>query len=69
MTLEVLYFDGCPSHDRLLPVLHEFSSGRRFISVGRLLLRLWLLLWFFKFWLGLIKSCDARIDFQVRRLK
>ena len=26
MTLEVLYFDGCPSHDRLLPVLHELAA-------------------------------------------
>jgi hypothetical protein len=26
--LEVLYFDGCPSHDRLLPALREFAVGR-----------------------------------------
>ncbi len=26
MTLEVLYFDGCPSHDRLLPVLRELAA-------------------------------------------
>lgn len=25
MTLEVLYFDGCPSHQRLLPTLHELA--------------------------------------------
>ena len=24
--LEVLYFDGCPSHDRLLPVLRELAA-------------------------------------------
>ncbi len=24
--LEVLYFDGCPSHGRLLPVLHELAA-------------------------------------------
>lgn len=26
MTLEVLYFDGCPGHDRLLPVLRELAA-------------------------------------------
>ncbi|HET8536996.1 MAG TPA: hypothetical protein VFL73_07425 [Solirubrobacteraceae bacterium] len=26
MTLEVLYFDGCPSHDRLLPILRELAA-------------------------------------------
>ena len=26
MTLEVLYFDGCPSHERLLPVLRELAA-------------------------------------------
>ncbi len=26
MALEVLYFEGCPSHDRLLPVLHELAA-------------------------------------------
>ena len=25
MKLEVLYFDGCPSHDRLLPSLRELA--------------------------------------------
>ena len=28
MTLEVLYFDGCPSHERLLPVLRELAAER-----------------------------------------
>lgn len=27
MKLEVLYFDGCPSHDRLLPALRELAVG------------------------------------------
>ena len=26
MTLEVLYFDGCPSHERLLPVLRALAT-------------------------------------------
>ena len=26
MTLEVLYFDGCPSHERLLPVLRALAA-------------------------------------------
>ena len=26
MTLEVLYFDGCPSHERLLPVVRALAS-------------------------------------------
>lgn len=26
MTLEVLYFDGCPSHERLLPVARELAA-------------------------------------------
>ncbi len=26
MTLEVLYFDGCPSHERLLPVLRALAG-------------------------------------------
>lgn len=26
MTLEVLYSDGCPSHERLLPVLRELAA-------------------------------------------
>lgn len=26
MTLEVLYFDGCPSHERLLPGLGELAA-------------------------------------------
>lgn len=26
MRLEVLYFDGCPSHDRLLPSLRELAA-------------------------------------------
>jgi hypothetical protein len=26
VTLEVLYFDGCPSHHRLLPVLRELAA-------------------------------------------
>jgi hypothetical protein len=25
--IEVLYFDGCPSHDRLLPSLRELAAG------------------------------------------
>jgi hypothetical protein len=25
--LEVLYFDGCPSHDRLLPALHGLAEA------------------------------------------
>lgn len=25
MTLEVLYFDGCPSHERLRPMLRELA--------------------------------------------
>jgi hypothetical protein len=28
VTLEVLYFDGCPSHERLLPVLRELAAER-----------------------------------------
>ena len=26
MTLEVLYFDGCPGHERLLPVLRALAG-------------------------------------------
>jgi len=26
VTLEVLYFDGCPSHQRLLPVVRELAA-------------------------------------------
>lgn len=26
MTLEVLYFDGCPSHERLLPVVRALAA-------------------------------------------
>lgn len=26
MTLEVLYFDGCPSHERLLPSLRKLAA-------------------------------------------
>jgi len=26
VTLEVLYFDGCPSHERLLPVVRALAS-------------------------------------------
>jgi len=26
VTLEVLYFDGCPGHERLLPVLRELAA-------------------------------------------
>ena len=26
MTLEVLYFDGCPSHERLMPVLRALAA-------------------------------------------
>jgi hypothetical protein len=25
--LEILYFDGCPSHERLLPLLHELATS------------------------------------------
>jgi hypothetical protein len=25
--IEVLYFDGCPSHDRLLPLLDDLAAG------------------------------------------
>ena len=28
VTLEVLYFDGCPGHERLLPVLRELAGER-----------------------------------------
>lgn len=28
MTLEVLYFDGCPSHEQLMPVLRELADAR-----------------------------------------
>lgn len=28
MTLEVLYLDGCPSHEQLLPVLRELAAAR-----------------------------------------
>jgi hypothetical protein len=28
MKLEILYFDGCPSHDRLLPSLRELAAER-----------------------------------------
>ena len=28
-TLEVLYFDGCPNYNRLLPVLHELAATHR----------------------------------------
>ena len=27
MTIEVLYFDGCPNHDALLPHLHELLAS------------------------------------------
>jgi len=27
VTLEVLYFDGCPSHERLLPTLRELAAA------------------------------------------
>ena len=29
MTLEVLYFDGCPGHERLLPLLQELADVHR----------------------------------------
>lgn len=29
MTVEVLYFDGCPSHEALLPRLRELASEER----------------------------------------
>lgn len=28
MRVEVLYFDGCPSHDRLMPALLALTRGR-----------------------------------------
>jgi hypothetical protein len=28
VTLEVLYFDGCPSHEQLLPVVRELAAER-----------------------------------------
>lgn len=27
MKLEVLYFDGCPSHERLMPMLRELAAA------------------------------------------
>ena len=26
MTIELMYFDGCPSHERLLPVIRELAQ-------------------------------------------
>ncbi len=36
MRLEVLYFDGCPSHDELLPTLQELASehGAELVSTA-----------------------------------
>jgi hypothetical protein len=28
VTLEVLYFDGCPSHERLMPLVRELAATR-----------------------------------------
>ena len=27
MTIELLFFDGCPSHERLLPLVRELAAG------------------------------------------
>lgn len=35
MTLEVLYFDDCPGHDRLLPVLRELAAEHGLVLTQR----------------------------------
>jgi hypothetical protein len=35
MRVEVLYFDGCPSHDRLMPALQAFAKAHHAELVQR----------------------------------